>query len=121
MDMLRVFDLASPNECFERGESIVPQQALALENSALAATMAEKIAQRIAAASPSASEREFVRTAFLTVLCAEPNDEELTTTLAALSELTAAAKSAQRPNPDAFARTNLIQALLNHNDFVTIR
>ena len=35
MDMLKVFDVASPNECFQRSESIVPQQALALANSKL--------------------------------------------------------------------------------------
>ena len=40
MDMLKVFDVASPNECFERSESIVPQQALALANSKLSLTMA---------------------------------------------------------------------------------
>ena len=39
MDMLKVFDVASPNECFERSESIVPQQALALANGKLSLTM----------------------------------------------------------------------------------
>lgn len=118
---LSMFDDASVLECYRRAESIVPQQALALENSDLASAMAEKIALRINAANPQAMEREFVKTAFALVLCDEPNDAELTAAAAALAELTAAAKTAQRPDPAAFAKTNLIQALLNHNDFVTIR
>ena len=39
MDMLKVFDVASPNECFQRSESIVPQQALALANGKLSVNM----------------------------------------------------------------------------------
>ena len=47
MDMLKVFDVASPNECFQRSESIVPQQALALANSKLSLTMAREIAATV--------------------------------------------------------------------------
>ena len=36
MSFLDQFDAASPTECYERRESVVPQQALALHNSALA-------------------------------------------------------------------------------------
>jgi hypothetical protein len=54
MDMLKVFDVASPNECFQRSESIVPQQALALSNSELSLDMARLLAaQRF---SPAAAE-----------------------------------------------------------------
>jgi hypothetical protein len=35
--------------------------------------------------------------------------------------LTALARSEKRPDPLARARTTLVHALLNHNDFVTIR
>ncbi len=118
---LSMFDDASVLECYRRAESIVPQQALALENSALAAAMAEKIATRISASRPEMSDREFLGHAFRMVLAEEPSDAELTTAQTALSQLTDAAKAANRPNPAAFARTNLIQALLNHNDFVTVR
>ena len=52
MDMLKVFDVASPNECFQRSESIVPQQALALANSKLSFTMSRLLAQQL---SPTAS------------------------------------------------------------------
>ncbi len=72
MTFLSMFDDASVLECYRRAESIVPQQALALENSPLAAAMAEKIARRIAADNPNAADRDFVRAAFLTVLAVEP-------------------------------------------------
>ena len=71
-----MFDDASVLECYRRAESIVPQQALALENSPLATAMAAKIARRIAAANPGASDRDFIRAAFLTVLSVEPSAAE---------------------------------------------
>ncbi len=118
---LSMFDDASVLDCYRRAESIVPQQALALENSPLATAMADKIAQRITAANPSATDRDFTRAAFLTVLAVEPTESEQSLVAAALTRLTAAAQLNNRPNPAAHARTNLIHALLNHNDFVTIR
>ena len=118
---LSMFDDASVLECYRRAESIVPQQALALENSPLATTMAGKIAQRIDAANPNASDRDYIRAAFLTVLSAEPTESEQATVLEALARLTEVAELKKRPNPAAQARTSLIHALLNHNDFVTVR
>ncbi len=116
---LSMFDDASVLECYRRAESIVPQQALALVNSPLATLMAEKIAHRIADA--GTSDRVFIRAAFLVVLSVEPSEPEQATVLEGLARLTDAAKLQKRPNPEAQARTNLIHALLNHNDFVTIR
>lgn len=118
---LSIFDDANVLECYRRATSIVPQQALALENSELVNTMAEKIGQRIAAANPSASDDEFLRAAFLTVLSIEPTTEELATARKGLAELTDAARRHNRAIPTVHARNNLIRALLNHNDFVTIR
>jgi hypothetical protein len=48
MDMLKVFDAASPIECFERSQSIVPQQALALANGKLSFTVSRAIAASLA-------------------------------------------------------------------------
>ena len=118
---LSMFDDASVLECYRRAESIVPQQALALENSPLATTMAEKIAQRLAASNPTASEQDFIRAAFLTVLSVEPTESEQATVAEALARLIEAGKFKNRTNPEAQARANLIHALLNHNDFVTVR
>jgi len=115
---LSIFDDASVLECYRRADSIVPQQALALENSSLAGVMAEKIAGRIGLQTPDA---DFIRQAFLLVLCDDPNAAEVLAATAALTRLTTAAKTAGRADAAAQARVNLIQALLNHNDFVTVR
>ena len=117
---LSIFDDASVLECYRRSESIVPQQALALENSSLASTMAEKIAQRMVAGGPK-SDDEFVRCAFLTVLAVEPTSDELALVLESMAQLKAVAKKKNRPNPDQSVMTSVILILLNHNDFVTIR
>ena len=118
---LSTFDDANVLDCYRRAESIVPQQALALENSPLATAMAGKIAQRIAAARPNASDAEFMRFAFVTVLSVEPTSGEQATMAELLKRMTELAQVKKRPNPEAFARTILIQTLLNHNDFITIR
>lgn len=118
---LSMFDDASVLDCYRRSESIVPQQALALENSPFTAAMADKIAQRIVAANPGLSESEFVRCAFLWILCTDPNEAELVATLDALKQLTKLAKQKNHPQPESSARSAIILALLNHNDFVTVR
>lgn len=114
---LSTFDDANVLECYRRAESIVPQQALAMENSPLASTAAEKITQRITAV----DETEFLRTAFAQILGVMPSADELTVSRAALVNWTQQAKSANRSNPEQQARVQLVQALLNHNDFVTVR
>ncbi|HWB99204.1 MAG TPA: DUF1553 domain-containing protein, partial [Bryobacteraceae bacterium] len=100
MDMLRVFDLASPNECYQRSESVVPQQALALSNSQLSLEMARIVATQLspavtdapAAPTPAAgnrsiadqthsSEDEFVAAAFDRILGRAPTAEERKTSL----------------------------------------
>jgi hypothetical protein len=45
----------------------------------------------------------------------------LSAATAALTELTTAAQAAGRADPANQARMSLILALLNHNDFVTVR
>ncbi|MFN0166507.1 MAG: DUF1553 domain-containing protein [Bryobacteraceae bacterium] len=130
MDMLRVFDLASPNECFERGESIVPQQALALANGKLSLTMGRILAAHL----PSGS--EFVPAAFERILGRKPNAEELAESEKFLLEQTAlyrqpssltafrtgpAAGIKPSADPAARGRESLVHVLLNHNDFVAIR
>ncbi|WP_010586608.1 PSD1 and planctomycete cytochrome C domain-containing protein [Schlesneria paludicola] len=118
---LSMFDDASVLDCYRRAESIVPQQALALENSPLAIEMATKIAHRLTAAHPSATDRDFIRIAFNTVLATEPTAAELDTVLEVWPQFIEAAKLSNKDNPQQQARINIVQALLNHNDFVTIR
>ncbi len=100
MDMLHVFDLASPNECYQRSESVVPQQALALSNSQLslemsrliASDLAPALAEAPAAPSPLAGNRfvaeqhvspeeEFVTAAFERILGRPPSAKERKTSL----------------------------------------
>ncbi len=104
-------------ECYRRAESIVPQQALTLENSKLAMAAAEKIAKRIDAK----DEVAFVKAAFETVLGSSPTKEEQAECEAALKELTEIANSEKKADGVLRARINLVHALLNHNDFVTVR
>lgn len=118
---LSIFDDANVLECYRRSESIVPQQALALENSPLATAMAEKIAAKVQAANPQASEEQFVRTAFQLILSTDPKQAEIDLVLEALTQLTEVATQKKTPNAQSFARTQIVHALLNHNDFVTIR
>ncbi|MDX1944252.1 MAG: DUF1549 domain-containing protein [Pirellulaceae bacterium] len=110
---LAMFDDAAVLECYRREQSIVPQQALALANSRPALDAAAKIAARLAVDPANASDEAFVRASFLTILCTEPTADELAACRDALADW---AKIAP-----ASARVNLVHALLNHNDFVTVR
>ncbi len=106
--MLSAFDDANVLDCYRRGESIVPQQALALENSKLAMEMVDRIATRIEARNPNADDQEFARLAFVAILADEPTAEELQWIQ-------------QRMPKMQQARVGLVRALINHNDFITIR
>jgi Protein of unknown function (DUF1553) len=128
MSFLDQFDAASPTECYERRESVIPQQALALHNSSLALNVSRELTKKLPA-------KEFVSAAFRSVLCREPTAEEKSRCEAFLAEqeklfvnpkaLTpfpaGEAVVAAATDPAARAREDLIHVLLNHNDFVTIR
>lgn len=124
---LSMFDDAGVLDCYRRAESIVPQQALALENSPFATTMADKITKRIVAGRAGDAENrtgedgEFVRDAFVMILSVEPTADEQATMTELLQRMTDLARKKQNPNPELSAKTTLVQTLLNHNDFITIR
>lgn len=118
---LTMFNDANVLDCYRRADSIVPQQALAMENSSLTGEMAVKIVQRIVAADPSASDDTFIRKAFTVVLTAEPTADEMATLKEHMERMTALAQNNKRPDPAHLARTSLVHTLLNHNDFITIR
>lgn len=134
MTFLRLFDAASPNECYRRKESIVPQQALALANSSLAIESARRLARRLHA--QHAESDAFIRASFEHVLCRSATSEELATCREFLTEqqslfeqnsarLTATAADLEVVSKPAIDRTlrpreNLVHVLLNHHDFVTI-
>ena len=75
----------------------------------------------MAEARPNAADSDFIRKAFLSILSVEPTANELATMSEMLNRMTDLARAKKRPNPEGFARTNLVHTLLNHNDFITIR
>jgi uncharacterized protein DUF1553 len=120
---LSTFDAADVLQCYRRDESVLPQQALALANSRVTLQMAVKIAARLdrdAAGADSAKRtRALIELAFRSILTRDPTAEEE----AACVEFLSHAKTVlpERPNRDRQTVESLIVALLNHNDFVTVR
>jgi hypothetical protein len=118
---LTQFDDAGVLECYRRTESIVPQQALTLANSKFTLTMAEAIATRLNAHVGKGSDSEFVSAAFELLLASKPTADERRTCLDALAEWQKVLKVQKHPDPTGKSRMNLVEALVNHNDFVTVR
>jgi hypothetical protein len=137
--MLELFDGPSAAECFERSESIMPQQALSLANSPLALTQSRLLARQL---SPSESgsgqirDMDFIHAAFEAVLSRAPHADELVASEKFLQHQTALLVDPNKltrtqtglatsvpPNndPRLRARENLVHVLLSHQDFVTIR
>jgi hypothetical protein len=121
---LTTFDEAGVKECYRRDQSIVPQQALALSNSRLVQDAALQIAQRlsqpVAPGDAPPDDREFIRRAFYVTLGIRANDDELRASSSALKAWRKLPREPKEGSDDA-ARQNLIWALINHNDFVTVR
>jgi len=119
--LLDTFDNANVLDCYRRSESIVPQQALALWNSKLAMTSATKINDRILAKLGVVEDAFFVTAAFQSILGTTPTKEELAICLESLTELRDKLKDVKEADRSKRARLQLILALINHNDFVTMR
>ncbi len=115
---LLTFDDANVLECYRRAESIVPQQALSLENSKLAMAAAEAIARKL---SVNRDEAAFTRIAFELLLGSLPSADESSACADALKQWADVAARDRKPDPALRARINLVLALINHNDFITIR
>jgi hypothetical protein len=138
MTFLKLFDAASPNECYRRDQSVMPQQALAMANSPLSFAQSRKLAGRVTAETGGDINPigAFVTNAFERVLGRGPTDterqacdtflREQSDRLSKRSELEAFTAGDSGPVPPSWdpaqrARENLVHVLLNHNDFVTIR
>jgi hypothetical protein len=121
MEFLKIFDAPGVTECYQRKDSIMPQQALALSNSELTLREARKLARRL----PAADATSFARTVFETVLSRPPTEEELAACVEYLGEGAAPMPSPEDPKPatepSARLRESLVHVLLNHHEFVTIR
>lgn len=150
MEFLELFDAANACDCYKRTSSVQPQQALALTNSELTKTLSRQLATKLwsevtseadtlhltrANGEADASEiirsaaddsvPRFVKLAFLQVLSREPRGNELSASIRFLEQqavrLTPTDGSTVSFDPGERSRENLIHALMNHNDFVTVR
>ena len=134
MVFLQLFDAAAPTECYQRRDSVIPQQALALVNSELTIAQSRLLARRLAV---ETDPRAFVITAFEQVLSRRPTEAEIEpcvrfldqqqtrfaqqTPPAGITTSDPADSSKPAADPALRARENLVHVLMNHNDFVTIR
>ena len=116
---LTTFDEAAVKECYRRDESIVPQQALALTNSRLVHDAALRIAGLLFKTGAT-GEEAFIRSAYSYVLGIKASGAEIAACSRAMEAWRSAALPAEK-DAHAMARVNLVWALLNHNDFVTLR
>jgi mono/diheme cytochrome c family protein len=134
MEFLKLFDAPNPTNCYERNESIVPQQALAMANSKLSLSQARLLARRLGG--PAIPEATFVADAFEAVLGRPPSPEERAESEKFLSRQTELFHDPKKltsfrlsmtnevspgSEPSLRARENLVHALLNRNEFLTIR
>jgi hypothetical protein len=122
MEFLRIFDCAAVTECYQRKESIMPQQALALANSELALKQASLLAQTLTAKTGDDA-AAFTTAAFESVLSRPPTAEELRECTAFLLPSAPRYTDGKTATPDLAQRrrANLVHVLLNHHEFVTIR
>jgi hypothetical protein len=118
---LTMFDDADILACYRRGESIVPQQALTLANSKLSLDMARRLAGRLQTQLGEVSDGAFVDAAWEAVLCTRPTAEERSACLDALAQMKTILAGRKHADPVGQARANLVHALFNHNDFITVR
>jgi hypothetical protein len=131
VEFLKLFDCAAVTECYQRKESILPQQALALANSRLTREHARVLARSLA--SQVSDPAVFSVAAFERVLSRAPTAEELRTCVNFLQQrarrlgggttrpVALTGNGMQPADAASRAREELVHVLLNHNDFVTIR
>ena len=137
--LLELFDVANPNACYRRVESVVPNQALAMTNSLLSLNQARQLAAGLTAevggGADVATIEKFITAAFEQILSRPPAAAEQAAcarflrehaTLVQQTEKTvfpsgAPGVQAAAADPAQRARENLIHVLFSHNDFVTIR
>ena len=118
---LSMFDNADILQCYRRTESIVPQQALALANASVSLAAAGKISARLSSDNPAADRGIFVDQSFALLLGRRPGAEERDACLAFAREMATLDSVKSSKDSEGTIRARLVHALLNHNDFVTIR
>ena len=121
VEFLDLFDAANPCDAYRRTTSVLPQQALALSNSELALRLSRLLAGKLSTGAKT--DEEFVRAAFERTLSRLPREAELDASLKFLNKQRALFESTPEVKLTASqrARENLVLALFNHTDFVTVR
>jgi hypothetical protein len=123
-----LFDAPDALDCYRRTRSIVPQQALALTNSDLVHQMSAAIVRDWETsrkeAPPAAVETElgpFVGAMFERILSRSPTEMERRLCQEAYERQREFAAKTNAAESETRARESIVRALLNHNDFITIR
>jgi hypothetical protein len=127
--LLDLFDSANASECYQREESIMPQQALALTNGPFARLQARLIARRVEShyADVRQNPARFVAAAFEHVLNRPPTDHEreMCEQFLTAQPLSAAAAASTEgglaAQPPRRAPEHLVHVLLNYNEFLVVR
>ena len=130
-----LFDAPDPCDCYQRFETVVPQQSLAMANSQLSRNLARELGELLGRqAGKSTTAR--IRIAFEELLSRPPSSDELKycqqfldrqmgiykkADPKALQQSVAATVRAPAADPAQRAFESLIRALFNHTDFITIR
>ena len=114
MEFLRLFDAAGVSECYQRRESVIPQQALALANSELNTSMAALIAGELSRRT-GANREKFITAAFERLIGRPPVTAELIECVDFLK----AGNATGETSPARYA--SLILVLFNHHEFLTVR
>jgi hypothetical protein len=128
VEFLKTFDSPSVTECYERKQTVMPQQALALANSELTLQQSKVLAAALEKQVGSDNSR-FISEAFVRILSRPPTLQEmklcgefLNTKQPVSGAIMVAVQDVKKPAGKTLnARENLILVLFNHNDFMTIR
>jgi mono/diheme cytochrome c family protein len=120
---LSMFDAADVLQCYRRDTSVLPHQALAMTNSRVTLQMAANLAARLdretLVSGGTDRAKALVQAAFHCILTREPALDEQAECVAFLRRTEKL--SLATPRHGRRALEALVVALLNHNDFITIR
>jgi len=121
-----LFDAPDAMECYRRTRSIVPQQALALTNSDFVHEQSAAIAVALMNETGVATENNsepFITAAFERILSRPPSEAELQLCCEAIESQRELLAKTETKTEDANVRVleSVVRAILNHNDFITIR
>ena len=122
VQFMTLFNPPNPTDCYRRSETIVPQQALAMANSALSVQSAKELAAMVSEqfATESNADEPFVVMAFERILSRKPSPEESAACRLFLDRQRQLFTKENVANETLRARNSLIRVLLNHNDFITV-